>query len=155
MPSFFKALADEYRELHGEIRRNLEALPLEALDWKHGAEMNSVSVMIVHLTGAERFWVGDVVMRDPSNRDREAEFKVSGMSKADLIQRLNSTEAYLTSALEKLSLSDLESERTHPRHDGQVSVAYALLHALDHVATHVGHIQLSVQMWQQRPAGEG
>jgi hypothetical protein len=153
MLPFFNELNNRFHELHGDIQHDLEALPPEALDWKPGAEMNSVSVIIVHLTGAERFLIGDIVMQDSSNRNREAEFHIAGMSKADLIHRLTETEAYLTAAFEKLSLSDLETERIHPRHGDQVSVAWALLHALEHTGTHVGHIQLTVQMWQQRTGG--
>jgi hypothetical protein len=152
---FYEALADRFHELHGDIQRDLDALPPQALDWKPGPEMNSISVIIVHLTGAERFLVGDVVMQESSNRDREAEFRIAGMSKADLIQRINDTEAYLRAAFEKLSLSDLEAERIHPRHGDQVSVSWAILHALEHTATHVGHINLTVQLWQQKSVGEG
>ena len=155
MLSFYEALNDRFHELHGDIQRDLEALPSEALDWKPGPEMNSVNVIIVHLAGAERFLIGDVVMQDPSNRDREAEFRVAGMSKEDLIHRLTETETYIQAAFEKLSLADLEKERTHPRHGNLVSVAWALLHALEHTGTHVGHIQITVQMWRQRSVGEG
>jgi hypothetical protein len=150
MLRFYEALADRFHELHGDIQRDLDAIPPEALDWKPGPEMNSVSVIIVHLTGAERFLIGDVIMSDPSNRNREAEFHVAGMSKGDLLNRQTETEKYIKAAFEKLNLSDLETERTHPRHGNQVSVAWALLHALEHTATHAGHIQLTVQMWQQR-----
>lgn len=155
MLAFYEALADRFHELHGDIQRNLETLPSEALDWKPGPEMNSVSVIIIHLTGAERFLIGDVIMSDPSNRNREAEFRVAGMSKDDLIHRLTETETYIKAAFEKLSLADLETERTHHRHGNQVSVAWALLHALEHAATHVGHINITVQLWHQRSVGEG
>ena len=154
MLTFYEAFVNQLHELHGEIERDLDVLPQDALDWKPGPEMNPVSVIIVHLTGAERFLVGDVVMQDSSNRDREAEFRVSGMSKDDLVQRLKTTEAYIDAALEKLSLADLETKRIHPRHGNQVTVAWALLHCLEHAATHVGHIQITVQMWHQRSAGE-
>jgi hypothetical protein len=152
---FYEALADRFHELHGDIQRDLDALPPQALDWKPGPEMNSISVIIVHLTGAERFLVGDVVMQESSNRDREAEFRIAGMSKADLIQRINDTEVYLRAAFERLNLSDLETERIHPRHGNQVSVSWAILHALEHTATHVGHINLTVQLWHQKSVGEG
>jgi hypothetical protein len=152
---FYEALADRFHELHSDIQRDLDTLPPQALDWKPGPEMNSISVIIVHLTGAERFLVGDVVMQESSNRDREAEFLIAGMSKADLIQRINDTEAYLRVAFEKLNLSDLEKERIHPRHGDQVSVSWAILHALEHTATHVGHINLTVQLWHQKSVGEG
>jgi hypothetical protein len=60
------------------------------------------------------------------------------------------TDAYLKGAFEKMNLSDLETERIHPRHGNKVSVAFAVLHALEHAATHVGHIGLTVQLWQQK-----
>jgi hypothetical protein len=155
MLTFFEALADRFHELHGDIKRNLDALPLTALDWKPGPEMNSVSIIVVHLTGAERFLVGDVVMQESSNRNRDLEFQVLGLNKEDLLHRLDDTETYLKNALERLSLSDLETTRIHPRHGDQVTVSWALLHALEHAATHVGHINLTVQMWHQRSLGEG
>jgi len=150
MINFYDELFDRFHELHGDIRKALESLPPEAMDWTPGPEMNSVSVLVVHLTGAERYLVGDVVMGDPSNRDREAEFRAAGLAKNDLLQRLTDTEAYTRAAFESLKLSDLETTRTHPRHGNQVSVTFALTHALEHVATHLGHIQLTVQLWQQK-----
>ncbi len=153
MIPFYESLADRFHELHAAILNALDTLPAEALDWKPGSEMNSISVIIVHLTGAERFLISDVIMQDPSNRNREAEFLVKGMSKEDVVRRLNETEVYLMTAFEGLRLPDLEASRLHPRHGTQVSVSWALLHALEHTATHVGHIQLTVQLWQKRSEG--
>jgi hypothetical protein len=149
MLPFYEALAERFHHLHQDILDNLQALPPEALDWIPGHEMNSVSVIIVHLTGAERFLIGDVVMQDPSNRNRDAEFLVKGMTKADLIRRVEDAEAYNRSVFEKLTLENLAAERLHPR-QGTVTVAWALLNALDHVAEHTGHIQMTVQLWHQR-----
>jgi hypothetical protein len=115
--------------------------------------MNSVSVIVIHLTGAERLLIGDVIMQDPSNRNREAEFLVKGISKEDMVRRLNETEVFLMTAFEGLRLPDLEVSRLHPRHGTQVSVSWALLHALEHTATHVGHIQLTVQLWRKKSEG--
>jgi len=50
--------------------------------------MNSICALVVHLTGAERYWIGDVVARESSERDRAAEFRVHGLAKAALKQRL-------------------------------------------------------------------
>lgn len=153
MIPFFEALMDRFHGLHNEIDQALNAVPTEALDWKPGAEMNSISVIITHLTGAERFLIGDIIMGETSNRNREAEFKVEGMGKGDLIHHLAETEAYIQAAFEKLSLADLEMKRIHPRHGNEVTVAWALLHALEHAGTHVGQIQITIQMWQQRSVG--
>lgn len=146
MHPFFQALYDRFHKLHDDIRDQLGGLPEEAMDWVPNEEMNSLGVLVTHITGSERFLVGDIAMQDPSNRDREAEFKARGKSKADLLQRLADTEAYLKSAFEQLSLDDLDKPRTHPR-QGEVSVSWALLHALEHAGLHTGHIEMTVQLW--------
>jgi Protein of unknown function (DUF1572) len=153
MLPFYETLAERFHDLHEEIRNDLSALPPEALDWIPGHEMNSISVIITHLTGAERFLIGDVVMQDPSNRNRDAEFLVKGLTKDDLNRRIDETEAYIRTVFEKLAMEDLSTTRLHPRHGDQVKVAWALLHALDHIATHLGHINITTQLWHQRSAG--
>jgi len=150
MIPFFVELLVRFHEIHMDIEKALEQLPEEGMDWSPGPEMNSISVLITHLTGAERFWVGDVIKGDSSNRDRDAEFQVRGVDKNALRQRLRETEAYLTSTFETLQLSDLDATRTHPKRGYEVSVASSLLHALEHAAVHQGHIQMTAQLWQQK-----
>ncbi len=150
MITFYKELLTRFHELHQDIKNTLEPLPENAMDWSPGTEMNSLSVLVVHLSGAERFLVGDVVLGESSNRSRDAEFQARGMTKADLVACLDATEAYLASAFDRLTLADLEASRVHPRHGGEVSVAFALLHALEHAATHTGHITITAQLWHQR-----
>ncbi len=153
MNSLYEAYAQWLHETHAEILNDLESLPAEALDWVPGHEMNSVSVIIVHLTGAERYFIGDIIMGEPSNRNRAAEFTVNGLSKRDLQLRLNESESYIRLALEKLSLEDLGKERLHPRQGNQVTVAWALMEVLQHSALHAGHIQITAQLWHQRQQG--
>jgi len=148
MIPFYEVLYDRFHELHQEIEQALEALPADVLDWKPGPEMNSISVIITHLTGAERFLIGDVIMGEPSNRNREAEFLVEGLAKQDLLDRLTTVDAYIKWAFEKMSLADLETSRTHPRNGKQVSVSWAILHALEHTGIHLGHIEVTVQLLQ-------
>jgi uncharacterized damage-inducible protein DinB len=154
MISFYQSYAEWLHEVHSEILNDLESLPAEALDWVTGHEMNSVSVIIVHLTGAERFYIGDIIMGEPSNRNRDAEFQVKGMNKQDLALRLNETESYIRMALEKLNLEDMNQERLHPRTGNKITVASALLQVLQHSALHAGHIQITAQLWHQHVLGE-
>ncbi len=150
MLPFYEALAERFQDLHTQVKKDLDSLPSEALDWVSGPDMNSASVIITHLTGAERFLIGDLIMQDPSNRNRDAEFQVKMVPKQKLLQRLDDSEMYLKSAFEKLTLQDLDTERLHPRRGEQVKVSWALLHALDHVALHLGHLQMTAQLWHQR-----
>ena len=88
MRKYYEGYLEHMKALHAEAIKALESLPAEALDWVPGPEMNSISVLIMHFTGAERYWVGDVVRGDPSFRNREAEFQTKGLDAAALQQRL-------------------------------------------------------------------
>ena len=149
MQAFYEALLNQLEELHREVLKSLEEFPYEAFDWKPSPEMNSLSVLITHLSGAERFWVGDVARGESSDRDREAEFRVNGLSRENLQQRIKELADYEKVTFEKMGLRELEEIRR--LEDGrEYSVAWALAHALQHTALHVGHIQILSQLWKQR-----
>lgn len=150
MQPFFTDYLNNLQELHRDIRTALEGLPQAALDWTLDPEINSLSVLVVHVTGSERYWLGDVVAGENSNRDREAEFKVRGLSSEMLLQRLSDVEAYLQLVLERLTIQDLETPRISPRNGREVTVAWAMGHALKHTALHLGHVQIMRQLWEQR-----
>jgi len=137
-------------ELHGDIEQAIEGLPDTALNWVPGPDMNSIGVLVVHVAGAERYWIGDVVARDSSCRDREAEFRAQGLGATALKERLANTLAYVRGVLEKVSVDQLEAVRVSPRNRRQFTVGWSLAHALAHTAIHVGDIQLTRQLWDQR-----
>jgi len=152
MISFFENYVNNVLELHNEIRGILKEIPHNALDWIPSSGMNSLNVLIVHVTGAERYWIGDVIAGDPSGRDRDAEFEMQGLSANELIQRLDENDNYIQNVLEKLDLEELNKKRTSPRNGREVSVDWALFHALKHTALHVGHIEILRQLWELQKA---
>lgn len=147
MNLYYQEYLERLQDLHTGIQKELAELPDEALDWIPAEGMNSLSVLVVHLTGAERYWIGDVVMGDPSDRNRAAEFQTSGLDRVRLNQRLEEVFDYAKTSLEDLDLADLERESVSPRDGKRFSAAWALLHALEHTAIHLGHIQLTRQLW--------
>jgi hypothetical protein len=150
MRKFYEALLDQFRELHAVAIKALDVLPADSLDWSPGPEMNSLSILVMHFTGSERYWVGDVVKGDPSFRNREAEFQARGVEAAALKQRITDLDAYEARALETLRVRDLEVHKISPKDGRNVTVAWALLHALEHTAVHIGHIEILGQQWRQR-----
>jgi uncharacterized damage-inducible protein DinB len=146
MSVFFDDLIDRFAELHTEIEKALDGIPSEALNWVPGPEMNSIAVLVVHLAGAERYWIG-VALNEPSGRDREAEFRTQGLSADALKAHLASADDYARQALARFSLADLEAARQSPRNSKTFTVGWCLAHALEHTALHAGHIQLTRQLW--------
>jgi uncharacterized damage-inducible protein DinB len=151
MQPYFEDYLLNLQELHDDILNALKDLPPAALDWSPTPDVNSINVLVVHTTGAQRFLIGEAVGGDPANRDREAEFKVQGLDVDALTQRINESYAYIRSVLDGLTVDDLAAVRDFRGRER--SVAWILGHALKHTATHMGHIQLMRQVWEM--CGEG
>jgi uncharacterized damage-inducible protein DinB len=149
MQTFFTDYLNLLQERHNEILEALEGLPLAALDWSPGPDMNSINVLVFHITGSTRYWIGDIAAQESSNRDRDAEFRVSEVEVDILKQRLADNLEYARNALSKFTIEDLQTTRESARNGRTFTVAWALLHALEHTTLHLGQIQLTRQLWEQ------
>lgn len=151
MQPFFADYLERLTTLHGEIDKVIAALPAAALDWEPGPAMNSVTILVAHIAGSEQFWIGDMTWRGASQRIRAQEFTTHSLDQAALHHRLASALEDSRQTLAHLTLADLERE-CHLVHNGQrYTVGWALLHALEHVGLHVGHLQSIQQLWEQQP----
>lgn len=149
MQPFFEDFITLLEKRHQNILDAIDGLPAEAIDWIPGADMNSIAVLITHLTGAERYWIGDVAAQESSHRDRDAEFRVHGVGLDSLKKRMADNLDYARRALNDFRVEDLQVTRT--TNDGETfSIAWALLHALEHTTLHLGQIELTRQLWEQR-----
>ena len=84
MNKFFEDYLDRLGHLHEDCKLAIEGLSQDALDWKPGPSMNSIGVLIIHLIGAERYWFGDFIMKEPSGRNRDQEFQSNGLDPLEL-----------------------------------------------------------------------
>jgi uncharacterized damage-inducible protein DinB len=150
MQTYYQEYLKILQTCHTDILKAVDGLPSAALDWVPGKEMNSINVLVFHLTGAEQYWISDVTAQKPTTRDRDAEFKVHDVDVSVLKKRLEDNLIFATSVLETLNLTDMESPRISPRDGREVTVAWALLHALEHSMLHLGQIQLTRQLWEQK-----
>jgi hypothetical protein len=144
----------DYLVLLQDLNRNFIAtfddLPDEALDWVPGTDMNSFCVLVVHTTGSTRFWIG-LACDDVPNRNRDLEFQAKGLSKAQLKAHFEAVEEYTRNAFERSTPIDFTAVRPVPNQgERRVSTGWALLHALEHIGLHLGHAQITRQLWEQR-----
>jgi uncharacterized damage-inducible protein DinB len=150
MNQFFADYLGRLESLHQNLKDSLAGLDQAGLDWMPGRGMNSLCVLVVHVVGAQRYWIGDVIAGEPSGRDRDAEFRARGFSSEALIERLDACLAYTAKVLESLSLEDLGKSCTSPR-DGHIqTVGWALVHILAHTGIHAGHAQIGRELWEKR-----
>ena len=151
MEKFFADYLKNLEELHHEVLNSIKDLPQEALDWSPFPGENSINVLVTHIAGAEKFWLGDVVAGESTGRDREAEFKVKGFETDQLRKLLDESLAYGRYVLEKLNLETLDSTRVPSPRDGKVvSIGWSLGHILKHTAIHLGQIQIMRDFWANR-----
>jgi len=136
-------LEDLQHRLHQDVRD----LPAEAMDWLPGPDMNSVAVLLAHITGVLREGI-DIALDEPPGRVRAQEFQTRDVLSAEMLRRLDAVIDYARDALPRLGLEDLDKERDDD--DGPISCGMALLHALEHAYLHLGHLQITCQMWRQR-----
>ncbi len=152
MEPFFSDYLNSLETLFTNFSDLLDGLPQEALDWTPGPDTSSLAVLAVHVAGSTRYRLGEVCLGEPPTRDRPAEFRTAGSDVAALQAQLTATVDHARQSLAQLSMADLPRIRPMPGRGMEVSIAGALLQALDHASLHLGHAELTLQLWQQRDA---
>ena len=124
--------------------------PVEALNWRpiEGEDdhaTNSLAVMAAHAAGAEHYWLHEVIGRQPATRQRDLEFKTVVEDASHLTEKFAENAETSRQILAALSADDLDGSREV--HDRTVTVRWAILHVIDHTALHLGHMQITYQLW--------
>lgn len=143
-------------DLRGQVGELIAGLSAEALNWRpiEGGDdhvTNSLAVLAAHIAGAERFWVAEVIGGRPPTRDRDAEFAIQANDADELRRRLDETGTETREVFAALREEDLDS--TREVRGRIVPVRWAILHVIDHTALHLGHMQLTYQLWMSGKAG--
>ena len=76
MPQLLQDYLNSLETLFDDYKKTIDGLPQEALDSVPGTEMNSLCVIVVHVAGSTRYWIGDIVAKEDSNAE-ESHDKVS------------------------------------------------------------------------------
>jgi hypothetical protein len=103
------------------------------------------AVLATHAAGAEHFWIFEVIGGRPRTRDRDAEFSVQVSDTSELVPRLDAVDAETREVFSALTPADLDGMReTEGR---TVAVRWGILHVIDHTSLHLGHMQITYQLW--------
>ncbi len=137
-------------DLRSQVSTLIADLPAEALNWRpiEGSEdhaTNSLAVLATHVAGAEHFWIVEVIGGRPATRQREAEFATQATDPAELCRLLERTGVETREVFSTLLPVDLDG--TRQAHGRTVPLRWAILHVIDHTALHLGHMQLTYQLW--------
>jgi uncharacterized damage-inducible protein DinB len=139
------------RDLRAELVKWCDGLPADALNWrpleKSITDTNSLYVMATHVIGSEAWWLQQIIGGVDVQRNRDAEFVAAGESFAPLRERMDAVAAQSEAVLNKLSAADLDGERDTTL--GRHTVRWCILHVIEHTSRHIGHIELTRQLWEK------
>lgn len=142
----FDAFYSILSALHDSAKRALDGVTQAQLDWHPGEEMNSLAVLAAHIAGAERFWLGDIVMGELSGRNRDREFATREVGAEALSAMLDTGLETAGRIFATLAPEQLAEVRTSPRDGREYTVAWSIAHVLEHTALHVGHMEITRQL---------
>lgn len=150
MDNFYTDFLSCLESLHNKIKWLVASLPQQALDWPLQPGVGSLSMLLSHIAGAERYWVGEVAGgKQPVRRPGEV-YRVTGLDGKELCQRLDNSLSYCRKVLEEYEAGELEAKRTSPRDGREVTVRWALVHVMEHTANHQRDIIFMRQLCAKR-----
>ncbi len=134
-----KAYIKLYERDLQHLTEELKAIP-EELIWKsHPGVINSCGVLVQHIAGNLKYYIGTVLGKTGYERKREVEFSNTGISRRDLIQQLVEAETVVTETLQKLNEEDLG--KSYPaKFPFDATSDEALMHLYGHLAYHRGQV---------------
>jgi len=136
-------------DLRSQVTTLIQDLPVGVLNWRpfdqdSESEFNSLAVLVAHISGAEQFWIGEVVGGLPAQRNRDLEFKTIAHDINDLTHLLSQTSMITNKIF--INLSSEKLDETRLVENRPVPVRWAILHVIDHTALHLGQMQITRQL---------
>jgi hypothetical protein len=134
------------------LRGCVESLTGEQVWWRPNTASNSIGNLILHLNGNVRQWLVASFNRCEDGRNRPAEFAAeSGMTAAQLLERLGATMGEAAQVLARLTEADLialyEIQGYH------VSGLEAVYQVVEHYGLHYGQIAYIAKSLSGRDLG--
>jgi uncharacterized damage-inducible protein DinB len=128
-----------------KIERCLDVLTDEDVWWRANERSNSIGNLLLHLDGSTRTWIVDVAGGVNSPRNRQQEFNQrEPISRAQLLARLKRTIADADEVLGRLRADALLDRKRSPWEE--VTVLWAVYHAVEHFSMHTGQIIMLAKM---------
>jgi uncharacterized damage-inducible protein DinB len=137
-------------DLHRQVRETIAPLSDDEINRAVPGLQNTVGILLRHIVGSERYWIGEIAGGRPTHRVRDAEFGHDPLEKAALLADLARAATLRREVLEGLTAPDLLVEVEGQRTRGVVRAtrAFALIHATGHLSYHLGQLRYMVRLLQ-------
>lgn len=142
------------RDLH-RLSKEIESYTSENTIWKvEGQVPNSAGNLCLHLIGNLNTYIGKEIGGVDYIRDREAEFTLKNISRAELLRKIDDTISVVRQSLERLDENDLEKEYPILVFEEKTTTEYFLVHLATHLAYHLGQINYHRRLIDSGAIGE-
>ena len=102
--------------------------------------INPAGNLCLHLAGNLQTYIGRNIGGFPYVRERDAEFALKGIAKAELISKVEHTRQVVLDTLIKLDVAQLEKPHVENVFGYEMTNSYFLFHLLAHLSYHTGQI---------------
>lgn len=138
------AMHEVIEDLRAQLFKTVESLDEAGLNRTFPGLQNTIGILLRHVAGSEGYWVSGVVGGGSLERNRDAEFTHEPLAKETLLEGLRRTRAATERVLTDLAAGDLQMlvEVQGARGAWKATKAWAILHATQHLAYHLGQIRL-------------
>ena len=141
-------IVDLFLKVHAQLREIVRDMDADQLNWAPAPDANSPAVLVTHTLASEYhtlLFVRDIV----EDRDRDAEFRATATSADELIAQIDRADELLRQHGEAITAGDFAATRTRPDRDPQLGLHW-LVNNYGHAREHVGHLELTAQLYLQR-----
>ena len=123
------------------LKTELELYEDERNIWRVEAGIaNSAGNLCLHLVGNLNTFIGAELGHTGYVRQRELEFSLKDVPRAELIEKIEATKIMLDQVFDSLSEADLVQEFPKVILDQNRSVGFMLMHLLAHLNYHLGQV---------------
>ncbi len=157
MDSGVEGMAAYFEETWSSLLRDVEGVGDTLFQWSPGPEFNSIAILLRHLAGSERWWIGEAIGEIPSHRVRQSEFVHDQPSRGDVLRAVDEARALTRKVLAPLTMQDLRAQTppavTVGKPPRRPTRLWALLHYLEHLGYHRGQVLLLLKLGRTATAG--
>ena len=139
-----------FHQLHQQLRDELTGFDDDAINWVPAPGANSIATIVTHLIGSEAETLRSVAGVE-CERDRDAEFVGRRLTVGEVIGLLGAADSLATDLAPLVDSKRLDATfplPTLPAEEIRPGLTW-LVGNYGHAREHVGHVQLTKQLWQQ------
>lgn len=139
-----QAFVSTVRDRHDDMRSLVGGFPAGGLTWSPGGDAPAIAGLVLHVLDVERYLTAIATGHDIGWTGTRGTRIDEEASESELLAAIDDIDRTLHAGLLAITEGDLAS----PAPGGALTVGQALVEDLDHVATHLGQMQLTRHLFE-------